>query len=91
MDQRLPQKDPKITPQDDFLIHVVDPNDLTVHPTGKSFKMTRADFLGTLFDSLFTGLNDTPSTYSGGGSKTVKVKADQTGLEFDWATFLDLG
>lgn len=36
--------------------------------------------------STFTGLSDTPSAYTGQANKIVKVKADETGLEFDSAT-----
>jgi hypothetical protein len=37
----------------------------------------------------FTKLKDAPSSYSGQGSKVVKVKADETGLEFGVATSTD--
>jgi hypothetical protein len=33
--------------------------------------------------STFLGLTDTPGSYSGEGSKWVRVKANETGLEFD--------
>ena len=69
-DQRLPQKDELVTPNDDLLIHVVDPNDISHYPTGTSKKMSRADFLGTQFAQLFTSLLDAPNTYTGNGLKT---------------------
>tara|TARA_R110000787_G_C13436008_1_gene445951 strand:+ start:1512 stop:4277 length:2766 start_codon:yes stop_codon:yes gene_type:complete len=89
-DQRLPQKDELVTPNDDLLIHVVDPNDISHYPTGTSKKMSRADFLGTQFDSLFTSLLDAPNTYTGNGLKTVQVNAAENALVFEFAEFLQL-
>lgn len=36
----------------------------------------------TFQDTSFTGLKDTPSSYSGEGGKAVKVNSGETGLEF---------
>lgn len=36
----------------------------------------------TFQDTTFTGLTDTPSSYSGEGGKAVKVNSGETGLEF---------
>lgn len=36
--------------------------------------------------SAFTGLSDVPASYSGQANKVVKVKADETGLEYSSAT-----
>tara|TARA_R110000868_G_C10961490_1_gene768556 strand:+ start:3199 stop:4998 length:1800 start_codon:yes stop_codon:yes gene_type:complete len=89
-DQRLPQKDELVTPNDDLLIHVVDPNDISHYPTGTSKKMSRADFLGTQFAQLFTSLLDAPNTYTGNGLKTVQVNAAENALVFEFAEFLQL-
>jgi len=40
---------------------------------------------------VFTGLTDTPSTYTGQGSKAVKVNSGATALEFVAPEFVDIG
>lgn len=54
-------------------------------PTGTTSQYIRGD--GSLSNfpiipTAFTGLTDTPSVYTGAGKKVVRVKEDETGLDF---------
>jgi hypothetical protein len=89
-DFKLTSKTEKSTPANDFWIHIVDPSDTSADPLGTSFKMSRDNFLGTLFDGLFTSLTDAPNTLTGQGLKTVQVNAAGNALIFEFAEFLAL-
>jgi hypothetical protein len=66
------------------LIHVVDVSDTTSHPAGTSKKATinQIKQLISSYNDQFIELSDTPSTYLGQSLKIVRVKSDETGLEF---------
>lgn len=66
------------------LIHVVDVSDTTSHPTGSSKKATinQIKQLIASYNDQFIELSDTPSTYLGQSLKIVRVKSDESGLEF---------
>ena len=82
-------------------------SDLEDVPSYQASKVLGVDSAGTTLQWVtnagstagateFTGLSDTPSTYSGSGSYYVAVKSDESGLEFvssggtGASTFLDL-
>ena len=49
---------------------------------GCYIKSTKIRYMGCFTTKSFLGLSDTPNSYTGQAGKTVKVKADETGLEF---------
>lgn len=54
-------------------------------PTGTTSQYIRGDGSLSNFPTIptaFTGLTDTPSVYTGAGKKVVRVKEDETGLDF---------
>ena len=49
---------------------------------GQSYAGTKVRFMGCFSSKTFLELTDTPSSYVGQAGKGVKVKVDETGLEF---------
>ena len=87
-DQKLTDRAEITIPQDNFWVHVVNPDDKSEDPAGTSKKMMRSDFLGAIFTQLFTALSDTPNTYTGQGSKLVIVNPTEAGLQFTENVFI---
>lgn len=61
-------------------------------PTGTISQYIRGDGSLANFPTIptaFTGLVDTPSNYTGAGKKVVRVKEDETGLDFSSVLYID--
>ena len=89
-DQRLPEKNEKITATPDLEVHVVDPNDPTQHPTGSSFRMKLSNLLNLGTNTLLGLIDVLITTYGGNGGKVLRINLAETGIEAIDNVFLNL-
>jgi hypothetical protein len=68
---------PKGNPDITFSVYLSKP----LNP-GYNYPSSKVRYMGCFTTKSFLGLSDTPNSYAGQSGKIVKVKADETGLEF---------